>query len=175
MAEVFLRRLTRWQAEQQREMMANLYVECHGLDGPGGGTARKGFLERFERHVQELDFDMVTANSGAVLAGCLYGFRAERGSALADTLRDLLPAEAAAHAGAGRLFVIAELMVVPEYRRLGVATRLRDLLLSRHSTDVIVAATPPGAAREVLRAWSYTKLGELASPPREAWLRPGRG
>lgn len=173
MAEVFLRRLTRWQAEQQRETMANLYVECHGLDGPGGGVARKAFLERFERHVQELDFDMVTANSAAVVAGCLYGFRAERGGALADALRTVLPAEAAAPAGAGRLFVLTELMVLPEYRRRGVATRLRDLLLSRHAADVVVAATPAGADHEVLRAWSYARLGELASPPGEAWLRPG--
>ncbi|KUF13329.1 MULTISPECIES: hypothetical protein [Streptomyces] len=173
MAEVFLRRLTRWQAEQQREGMADLYVACHE---PGGGD-RRAFLERFERHVQEVDFDMVTANSAGVLAGCLYGFRPERGGALADGFRDLLPADLVVPAGSGRLFVLTELMVLPEYRYQGVATRLRDLLLSRHATDVVTAAVPPGteSAHEVLRAWSYSKLGEFAAPPREAWLRPRSG
>ncbi|MFD0419845.1 hypothetical protein [Streptomyces sp. NPDC127108] len=182
MTEVFLRRLTRWQAEQQRESIANVYVECYGPGGAGGsgepgGADRKAFLERFERHVQEPDFDMVTADSGAVLAGCLYGFRATRGSALHDALRGVLPADAAGRAGAGRLFVLTELMVLPDYRLEGVATRLRDLLLSRHMTDVVVAVVPPadGVAHEVLRAWSYTKLGAFGSPQREAWLRPGTG
>ncbi|WP_051852496.1 hypothetical protein [Streptomyces aureocirculatus] len=170
MAEVFLRRLTRWQAEQQREAMAHLYVTCHEPDG----GSREAFLDRFERHVQESDFDMVTANSGAVLVGCLYGYRPERGGALADAFRDLLPADLVVPAGSGRLFVLTELMVLPEYRCRGVATRLRDLLLSRHTADVVAAAVPPGtkSAHEVLRAWSYTKLGEFPAPPGEAWLRP---
>lgn len=170
MAEVFLRRLTRWQAEQQREAMANLFVACHGA----GGGGREAFLDRFERHVQELDFDMATANTATAPAGCLYGFRPERGGAIAEACRDLLPAELVAPAGAGRLFVLTELMVLPEYRRRGVATRLRDLLLSRHADDVVVVAVPHGSAsaHEGVRAWSCVKLGEFTTPPREAWLLP---
>ncbi|MFE6776513.1 GNAT family N-acetyltransferase [Streptomyces sp. NPDC057702] len=38
MAEVFLRRLTRWQAEQQREAVADLYVTAY-REPPGVGTA----------------------------------------------------------------------------------------------------------------------------------------
>ncbi|MEV0497277.1 hypothetical protein AB0I84_06760, partial [Streptomyces spectabilis] len=79
-------------------------------------------------------------------------------------------------AAAGRLFLLVELMVLPEHRRRRVATRLRDLLLARHGTDVVVttptAVAGDGAAHEVLRAWSCTKLGEFGTPPREAWLHP---
>ncbi|GCD34941.1 hypothetical protein OEIGOIKO_02681 [Streptomyces chrestomyceticus JCM 4735] len=38
MAEVFLRRLTRWQAEAQREAVADLYVEAYR--GPSGEEFR---------------------------------------------------------------------------------------------------------------------------------------
>lgn len=39
MAEVFLRRLTRWQAEAQREAVADLYVEAYR--GPSGEEFRE--------------------------------------------------------------------------------------------------------------------------------------
>ncbi|MGA4840556.1 hypothetical protein [Streptomyces sp. G45] len=168
MAEVFLRRLTRWQAEQQRHGVANMYVECHGRDAAG-------FLDRFERHVQEPDFDMVTADSSDGLVGCLYGFRPERGGELHESVRGLLPADAAvATSAAGRLFLLVELMVREEYRGRGVATRMRDLLLARHGADVVVAGFAEGG-QDVLRAWGCTKLGEVAAASGEAWLFPRAG
>ncbi|WP_190140317.1 hypothetical protein [Streptomyces longispororuber] len=171
MAEVFLRRLSRWQAEQQREDVASVYAACHGRD-------RAEFLKRFEREVQERDFDMVVADSAGGLVGCLYGYRAApEAPAYAGFVAALHAAapEAAAGAAAGRLFLLAELMVLPGHRRRGTATRLRDLLLSRHRTDVVVttlAAPGDGTGREVLRAWACTRLGEFAAPPGEAWLHP---
>ncbi|MEW2528896.1 hypothetical protein [Streptomyces sp. NPDC047071] len=229
MAEVFLRRLSRWQAEQQREDVATVYMACHGqaehqerartgdlgqartpdrgqtpytgstrasygstgqAQAPYGSTGqaqapygsegygRAGFLGRFERHVQERDFDMVTAHSASGLVGCLYGYRATTDTPDCATLRDILPPAARGAAAAGRLFLLVELMVLPEHRRRRVATRMRDLLLARHGTDVVVttlaaaAAGGEGTAQEVLRAWSCTKLGEFGTPPREAWLHP---
>ncbi|WP_051855492.1 hypothetical protein [Streptomyces sp. NRRL B-1347] len=195
MAEVFLRRLSRWQAEQQREDVATVYTACHEQAryqeqgstrdvgrGPGqapyriGGQERTEFLARFERHVQERDFDMVAADSAAGLVGCLYGYRAAPETPDFAALRDVLPPAATAAAAAGRLFLLVELMVLPEHRRRRVATRLRDLLLARHGTDVVVTtlAAAPGeeSAHEVLRAWSCTRLGAFGTPPREAWLHP---
>ncbi|QDQ12794.1 hypothetical protein [Streptomyces spectabilis] len=194
MAEVFLRRLSRWQAEQQREDVATVYTACHEQTphqeqvqdrepsrGRGQeayrvrGQERAEFLARFERHVQERDFDMVAADSAAGLVGCLYGYRAAPDTPDFTALRDVLPPAATGAAAAGRLFLLMELMVLPEHRRRRVATRLRDLLLARHGTDVVVttlASPGGGAAHEVLRAWSCTKLGAFGTPPREAWLHP---
>ncbi|GGV19469.1 hypothetical protein [Streptomyces spectabilis] len=193
MAEVFLRRLSRWQAEQQREDVATVYTACHEQTphqeqvhdrdvsrGQGAyrirGQERAEFLARFERHVQERDFDMVAADSATGLVGCLYGYRAAPDTPDLTALRDVLPPAATGAAAAGRLFLLVELMVLPEHRRRRVATRLRDLLLARHGTDVVVttptAVAGDGAAHEVLRAWSCTKLGEFGTPPREAWLHP---
>ncbi|MCI3932050.1 hypothetical protein [Streptomyces sp. AN091965] len=127
--------------------------------------------------MQERDFDMVAADSASGLVGCLYGYRAAPDTPDFATLRDVLPPAATGAAAAGRLFLLVELMVLPEHRRRRVATRMRDLLLARHGADVVVTtlaapAAGEGIAHEVLRAWSCTKLGEFGTPPREAWLHP---
>ncbi|MFK4065183.1 hypothetical protein [Streptomyces sp. NPDC029674] len=172
MPEVFLRRLSRWQAEMQREAIADLYVEAvRGMAGAGFGD-RRDFLLRFEHDVQQTDFDMVVADS-AGLVGCLYGYRAERSGAWWERFRAVLPPEVEEQTASGRVFLLSELMMTPAERGSDVASRLRTLLLTRHTSDVVVAVLKPDddRGRHVLQAWDWTKLGEFA-PQQEGWLRP---
>ncbi|WP_190084070.1 hypothetical protein [Streptomyces longisporoflavus] len=195
MAEVFLRRLSRWQAEQQREAIADVYVEAY--EGVPGAEYRdrQGFLRNFENAVQRADFDMVVADAHGMI-GCLYGYRAARTGDWWKGYRGVLPPEVEEGTAAGRVFMLTELMVVPAYRRQGVSERLRTLLLSRHATDLIVSVIKrdDDLGREVLRSWGWTKLGEFdrgesgsSAPPRrgetgtpgpdepvmwEGWMRP---
>lgn len=194
MAEVFLRRLTRWQAEQQREAVADVYVEAYAGDAGAEYRDRQGFLRLFEGAVQRPDFDMVVADAGG-LVGCLYGFRADRTGAWWEGFRGVLPTEVEERTASGRVFFLTELMVVPAYRRLGISERLRTLLLVRHTADLVVAVIKreDDLGREVLRSWGWTKLGEFdpagpgsIAPPRrgeseaarpdgfvwEGWMRP---
>lgn len=176
MAQVYLRRLSRWQAEQQREAVADVYVSAyHGAAG-AEYRDRQGFLTRFEKHGQRPDFDMVVADSGG-LVGCLYGYRADRTGDWWAGFRGELPTEFEELTASGRTFVLAELMVLPAHRRHGVATDLRTRLLARHDTDLTVAAVPrpdpaapeaPGSA--LLRSWGWLDLG--TSGPGDA---PGAG
>ncbi|MET7360417.1 hypothetical protein ABZS76_18480 [Streptomyces sp. NPDC005562] len=172
MPEVFLRRLSRWQAEQQREAVADLYVEAFRGSGGAGQGSRQDFLRRFEHDVQQTDFDMVVADAGG-LVGCLYGYRAERSGEWWEGFRGVLPAEVAEQTASGRVFRLGELMVAPAGRRTGVASRLRTLLLTRHTSEVVVTVIKrdDDVGREVLRAWDWRELGEFA-PEREGWLRP---
>ncbi|MEU7578648.1 hypothetical protein AB0B50_13685 [Streptomyces sp. NPDC041068] len=172
MTEVFLRRLSRWQAEQQREAVADLYVEAYR--GPAGAEFqdRQGFLRAFEHDVQQTDFDMVVADASGMV-GCLYGYRAARTGEWWEGFHGILPAEIEEQTASGRVFLLSELMVVPDERGKDVAIRLRTLLLTRHTSDVVVAVIKrdDDQKREVLRAWDWTKLGEF-EPGREGWLRP---
>ncbi|MFI2617481.1 hypothetical protein [Streptomyces sp. NPDC018584] len=172
MTEVFLRRLSRWQAEQQRESVANLYVEAYRGMAGAEYRDRQGFLRRFEHDVQQPDFDMVVADSGG-LVGCLYGYRAAPTGEWWEGFRGILPAGIEEQTASGRVFLLSELMVAPARRRAGVATRLRTLLLTRHTADAVVAVIKrdDDQGREVLRAWDWAKLGEF-DPGREGWLRP---
>ncbi|MFI9050272.1 hypothetical protein [Streptomyces sp. NPDC053427] len=194
MAEVFLRRLTRWQAETQRESVADLYVAAHG-DPPAAGAApgrpdREEFLRRFTGHdIQRPGFEMVIGSDPA-LAGCCYGYPADREG---DWCRALfpgpsggapgeLPGELREPAAAGRLFLIAGLMVLAAHRRTRVATRLQETLLIRSNADLALALVPAdnAPARAAFRSWGWRPLdgrplpADGAGPQREAWTRPLR-
>ncbi|MFD4634132.1 hypothetical protein ACFVYR_28745 [Streptomyces sp. NPDC058284] len=172
MSEVFLRRLSRWQAEQQREAVADLYVEAFRGTVGAEYRDRQDFLRRFAHDVQQTDFEMVVADA-AGLVGCLYGYRAERSGEWWEVFRSVLPAEFGEQTSSGRVFRLSELMVTPAGRRAGVASRLRTLLLTRHTSDVVVAVLKrdDDQGREVLQEWDWRKLGEF-TPGREGWLRP---
>ncbi|MFJ8825901.1 hypothetical protein ACIREE_29545 [Streptomyces sp. NPDC102467] len=178
MAEVYLRRLTRWQAEQQREPIADVYVMAyHGAAGAEYRDRRK-FQRRFEQHVQNDGFDMVVADAPG-LVGCAYGYRLERdGAWWADFPVEVTP-QTEELTASGRVFALTELMVLPTHRRLGVATRLGNLLLSRLSQDLVVAGVDRDRAAtgitELFRAWGWKELptkepGATASG-REVWAR----
>ncbi|MEU6122126.1 hypothetical protein [Streptomyces sp. NPDC047123] len=172
MPEVFLRRLSRWQAEQQREAVADLYVEAHRDHDGTEYNDRRAFLRRFEHDVQQTDFDMVVADASG-LVGCLYGYRAERGGVWWQALRGVLSPGIEERTASGRVFLLGGLMVAPGERAPDVASRLRTLLLTRHTSEVVVAVVQrdDDRGREVLEAWDWTKLGEF-EPEREGWLRP---
>lgn len=142
-AEVFIRRLSRWQAEQQREAVADVYVEAYRQ-----GRDRQGFLETFAEDVQRPGFDMVVASGGNKPAAYAYGFDIEE------------------PAVSGQVFALAGLMVLPAHRRDGVATRLVEQLLIRTDAVLVAARVDPGneAAVAALRSWGWTRLGAVAAP-----------
>ncbi|WP_420034288.1 hypothetical protein ACN2WE_18725 [Streptomyces sp. cg28] len=161
MAEVYLRRLTRWQAEQQREGMANLYVTAYRTALGAEYRDREEFLHRFQQHVRHDGFDMVVADAVG-LVGCAYGYRLERAGAWwADFTVEESP-QMKELTASGRVFALTELMVLPGYRLRGVATRLGELLLSRHPQDLVVAGVHRDRSEEgindTLRAWGWKEL-----------------
>ncbi|WP_050515147.1 GNAT family N-acetyltransferase [Streptomyces rimosus] len=177
MAEVFLRRLTRWQAEAQREAMADLYVEAYREPSGEEFRERGAFLRRFAEHVQRPGFEMVIASDPA-LVGCAYGFPAERDARWWQEINGRVPHELEELTASGRVFVVAELMVLPAHRRGHVATRLQESLLLRSTATLVVTFvdTANGAARSAVRAWGWRLAGQLrrsddGEPELEAWSR----
>ncbi|MFE9684635.1 GNAT family N-acetyltransferase [Streptomyces sp. NPDC006285] len=169
MAEVYLRRLSRWQAEQQRYAVADVHVGAYRSAAGAEQGDRQGFLDRLEQHVQRTGFDMVVADTAGTI-GCAYGFRVPpTGGEWWPDVRDLrgaLPADVEGLTASGRVFLLAELMVLPAHRRLGIATRLVEQLLIRSDADLVVAATErsgddaaPTAAGEAFRAWGWSRSG----------------
>jgi len=172
MAEVYLRRLSRWQAEQQRNSVADVYAGTYrGVAGAAHGD-RQIFLRRLEQHVQHTGFDMVVADSGGTV-GCAYGFRVPSSGEWCSGLRGALPTDVEELTASGRTFLLAELMVLPAHRRRGIATRMAEQLLIRLDADLVVAATdgsgggPGNAAEETFRAWgwSMSRAGVSATGP----------
>ncbi|SFD59986.1 hypothetical protein [Streptomyces aidingensis] len=179
MTELFLRRLSRWQAEDQRNDIADVHAEAY-RDTPGAALHdRQDFLSRFAEHVQQPEFDLVLACAPAVV-GCAYGFRIDRDGSWWDRFSQVPPelAELTSVANSRQLFVMAELMVRPAHRNHGVGGRLHDQLLARSSAPLAVTLLEPGngMARSALQGWGWLHSGKLHprgdTAPLEAWTFP---
>ncbi|NGN65262.1 hypothetical protein G5C51_15310 [Streptomyces sp. A7024] len=179
MAEVFLRGLSRWQADTQRDAVADLYVRAYdSVPGAKSGD-REEFLRRFATQVQRPGFEMVIA--GAVsLAGCAYGFRAERAGGGPPELPGTLLSGLEEVTGSGQVFLLAELMVLPAQRRRHLATRMQAHLLARSAGSPAVAVTDPDndPVRTAFETWGWTAHGPFrpddTAGPQDVWVRrPG--
>ncbi|MFJ9030792.1 GNAT family N-acetyltransferase [Streptomyces sp. NPDC102274] len=168
MAEVFIRRLSRWQAEQQREAVADVYVEAHRRVPGEESRDRQEFLETFAEDVQRPGFDMVVASGGNKPAAYAYGFVLDRAGEWWRALSGEVPWDWDIEelTVSGQVFALAGLMVVPAHRRGGVATRLVEQLLIRTDAALVAARVDPAneAAVGALRSWGWTKLGAVAAP-----------
>ncbi|WP_405583774.1 GNAT family N-acetyltransferase [Streptomyces sp. NBC_01190] len=178
MAEVFTRRLSRWQAEQQRDDVADVYIEAY--HGPIGQEfhLRQAFLDRFDRDSRRTGFDMVAASDRATVAAA-YGFQLDRSDNWWRSFTGNAPPRLEELTASGQVFAVAELMVLPAYRRQGVAGKLLDQLLLRSEATLATALVDPhsAAAGAALRALGWTYIGDVrpgpaGSPARQAWTHP---
>jgi GNAT superfamily N-acetyltransferase len=169
-AEVFIRRLSRWQAEQQREAIADGYVESYRRVHGEEFHDRQRFLEIFAGDVQRPGFDMVVADmvvgAGPKSTGYAYGFLLDRAGEWWRGLRQDVSWDIEELTVAGQVFALAELMVLPPYRRTGVATRLLDRLLMRSNATLVTVRVDPAndSALAALRNWGFERLGTVTAP-----------
>lgn len=175
--EVFLRGLTRWQAEQQRESVADLAVEAYRGDRGEEFRDRQEFLGRFTADTQRPGFEMALAGNAAGSAGCAYGFAMARDGDHWRGLLGDLPRHIEELTASGQVFVIADLMVLPANRRRGVGTALIELLLSRCDAALATVFVDPTnmPARAALEAWHWTRTGHVQAddvdPEHDVWIR----
>lgn len=178
MGTVFLRRLSRWQAESERAGIGDLYLAAR-QDAPGVlPLEREEFVRRLvDEDTGEPEFDMLVAGDPA-LVGCVYGFRADRGGDWWRAYTDV-PLTIDELTTSRQVFVVAALLVAPHRRRQGVATRLQRELLARSRTRLHLTLLDPGnaPARSAFQSWGWTKAGQLTpadgTPPLEAWTAGG--
>ncbi|MFP3992357.1 GNAT family N-acetyltransferase [Streptomyces sp. E11-3] len=158
MAEVFLRRLTRWQADQQREAIADLYMTAYD----DIGDDRQTFVDRFAEDVQRPGFDMLVAG-GTPLLGCIYGYPPDREGIWSTGLQGAVPQRVEELTALGQVFTVAELMVHPDHRRTRIATRLQAELLIRVEAELVTTLIDPSneVARSAYASWGWTKEGTL--------------
>lgn len=180
MAEVFTRRMSRWQAEQQREAVADVYVEAYrGMPGDEFRD-REEFLRRFAEATQRPGFDMIVASERR-MTGAAYGYVLDRADGWWRDFTGEGPGgvDLEELTASGQVFALAELMVVPAYRRQGIATRLLDQILLRSDAALITTLVTPTAAGDAvgavgaLRAWGWSYLGDTQGSL-QAWSHPLR-
>ena len=176
MGTVFLRRLSRWQAESEREGIGDLYAAAY-REAPGARPPdRAEFVRRFaELDIRQPEFDLVLAGDPEPV-GCAWGFRADRGSRWWDAFAEV-PEEVTELTGSRPVFVLAEVLVVPPRRRARLGTRLHRELMSRSRAPLSLTAVEPEhkPALAALRSWGWRRAGRLSpadgGPPLQLWFR----
>ncbi|MEV6586877.1 GNAT family N-acetyltransferase [Streptomyces acidicola] len=167
MGEVFLRRLSRWQADGDREELADLYVAAYEEPPGEEYRNRERFLARLAEDVQRPRFDMVAADDedgdDDEPAGLAYGYPLHRDGSWWRGFVGVLPDEVEELTASGKVFALAELMVLPEHHRRGIGGRLLERLLSASGAELAVVLLDPAntVARAAFEAWGWDALGEL--------------
>jgi GNAT superfamily N-acetyltransferase len=168
MDDVFVRRMSRWQAEDHRESIADIFVEAYGVVPGGEFRGREDFLERFEDDYQRPGFEMVVADVRTRPVACAYGYPLDREGEWWTGFRGELPLRVQELTASGQAFVVAEVMVLPGHRHRGIATRLFRELLANRDEPLLIAAADPAldpATPAALRSHDWTLLGELQRSP----------
>lgn len=96
-------------------------------------------------------------------AGLAYGYPLHRDGSWWRGFVGVVPDEVEELTASGKVFAVAELMVLPEHRRRGIGGRLMERLLSASDAELAVVLLDPAdtVARAVFRAWGWDGLGEL--------------
>ncbi|MEV5610913.1 GNAT family N-acetyltransferase [Streptomyces sp. NPDC052225] len=167
MGEVFFRRLTRWQADGDREELADLYVTAYEEPPGEEYRNREKFLDRLAQDVQRPGFDMVAADDAGAdddaPAGMAYGYPLHRDGSWWQGFVGVLPDEVEQFTASGKVFAVAELMVLPHHRRRGIGGRLLERLLAADDAELAVTLADPAdtVARAALQAWGWRRFGAL--------------
>lgn len=134
------------------------------------------FWDRLERYASRDGFCLVTGHLGGELVGYTLGETLPAGSTwwrgfLGERDPELL------HEDGKRTFAINELMVLPDYRRRGIAKQLSTALLAdrpeQRATLLVRAGNTP--AYNAYLSWGFVTIGQVKpfddSPVYEAMVR----
>ncbi|MFD7234005.1 hypothetical protein ACFWAT_01695 [Streptomyces syringium] len=121
----------RWQAEDQREDLADLYVESADTKPGEECRSRESFLRRLADDVRRPGFDMMIAEAtqagqAPALAGCAFGFPVRRDGSWWQGFSGALPQDVEQLTASGHVFAITEILVHPHERDRRLAGHLQE-------------------------------------------------
>ncbi|WP_370082004.1 hypothetical protein [Streptacidiphilus sp. MAP12-16] len=162
MRETILRRLNRWQAEDQREDLADLYVESSRAEAGEEFRSREDFLGVLVDAARRPGFDMLVAET-ATLTGFVFGFPVDRDGTWWQGFAGGLPQDVEQLTASGHVFAIAALAVHPYARQHGVAGRLQERLLADNQASLGAAQVPRDdrALRAAFDSWGWREIGQV--------------
>ncbi|MGW7007640.1 hypothetical protein ACWGCW_33760 [Streptomyces sp. NPDC054933] len=159
---VRLRQLSRWQAEDLREDLADLSVESCDTAPGEQYRSREDFLRRLARDVRQPGFAMLVAEAAA-LAGCAFGFPVGRDGSWWRGFNGALPQYIEQLTASGHVFAITEIVVHPYAQHSDLASRLQERLLADRQSSLgatLIDQADP-AAYAAFRSWGWQEIGEI--------------
>jgi len=122
----------------------------------------ESFMGRFERHSAIADLDLVIAYHVDEPIGQIWGWPLHEGTREWDGLIPE-PDEQFTREDGTRTFAIAEIMVIDQWKRKGVAHALHDFLLSARREDRGTLFVEPDniPAHRAYERWGWFTIGQL--------------
>jgi GNAT superfamily N-acetyltransferase len=174
---VHVRPLDRWQADDQREKLADLFVESYPPVSGEEYQRREEFLDRLGADVQREGFSMLIGETVNPVA-CVYGYDVDREGSWWPEFRGGLPTSIEQLTASGQIFAVADLMVHPSHRHQDVGRELLEQMLSEQQARLGVLLIDPGNASSLaaLRSWGWHDIGTTAptedTPALQVLARP---
>lgn len=167
-----LRRINRWQVEQLREDLADLYVESARAAPGQEYQSREDFLARLAADVRHRGFDMVLAERG-VLVGFACGFPVSREGTWWRGIEPSLPQDIEQLTASGHVLAITEIVVHPSEQHHGLAGRLQARLFADHEASLGAARLDrtDQVALTAFTSWGWREIGTIRRPQGSAVLR----
>jgi GNAT superfamily N-acetyltransferase len=158
--DVHVRPLDRWQADDHREELADLFVQCYPPVPGEEFQRRQDFLDRLMNDVQREGFVMLIAET-AHPVGCAYGYPVDRQGAWWPQFEHGLPPEVEQLTAAGKVFALAYVMVHPHHRHHAVGRDLyRQLLTDQDATlGALLLNHSDTASADLFRSWGWQNIG----------------
>lgn len=161
-----LRRLTRWQAEDMREDIADLAAESVAGTAGEAYHDRGDFLHRLAVTAHRPGFALLVAET-TVLVGCAFGFpvgpdcSARRG--FDGTLQEIIQRLTSR----ARFVVLTQVVAHPHAQHREIARRLQQRLLTDLHSSLGVTLLHPAdrAGRATFSFWGWQNLGEVVGLP----------
>lgn len=161
---VELRRIPADEARAMRETLADVYERAYADKLDGAFRSRGRFLERLDAHLERPGTELVALFKRNALIGYIYGFPLPNDTGWWRGFEGELPSEVEQATAEGAVRAIAELMVVPEERRLGNARHLHNTLMDAwHGEGFATMLVDPAniPARSAYVSWGWELLGHL--------------
>jgi hypothetical protein len=167
-----LRRLSRWQTQDLREDLADLYVAS------GSGVAgkryrdRRDFLCRLASDVRRPGFALLLAETTAVI-GCAFGVPVGRGDLWWRGVDPAQRRSVARLTAAGQAFTLTQVVADPHGQNRAIALRLQErLLAARHASLGLTLVHPADrASRAAFASWGWQDIGDVVGFPGPVVLR----
>ncbi|MET9445681.1 STAS domain-containing protein [Streptomyces cinerochromogenes] len=161
-----LRRLTRWQAEDMREDIADLAAESVAGTAGEAYHDRGDFLHRLAVSAHRPGFALLVAET-TVLVGCAFGFpvgsdgsgRREFGATLQEIIQRLT-----SHT---RFVVLSQVVAHPHAQHRDIARRLQQRLLTDLHSSLGVTLLHPAdrVGQAAFASWGWQNMGAVVGLP----------
>lgn len=155
-----LRHHTVAEAAQLVDELVAVYRQVYADGGEFHSEDR--YRRQLAAHMTRDGWSLVTATANGELVGYIYGFSLPTGTGWWAGIEQPVPSGFADETGR-RTFAVSELLVLPRWRRQGVARALHDQLLDRRTEDRATLLVDPenSAARRAYDSWGWRHVTYL--------------